>query len=182
MKKTIIYFLLGFFFFSCNQANRAENVDANSKATKNSLEKDIKELETRLKKAKDVQKELDSAKALVSKSQELAETFPDEKNTADVLFRAADVARGIGDYGKSIQLWGKVWRKYPDYHRAADALFMQGFTFENNLKDYNQAKNYYIQFLEKYPEHKLYEQAKLSLKNLGKSPEDLIKEFQKKKE
>lgn len=161
---------------SCNQ--EGASASQNSDDAKTFL-KEIDKLESKLRKAKEVKDEMPAAQDLVKKSQAFAEQFPDNKRTAEVLFKSADVARGIGAYGKAIQLWGQVWRKHPDFDKAPDAVFMQGFTYENNLQDFDNAKRYYLQFIEKYPKHSLREQAILALKNLGKSPEDLIKEFQK---
>ncbi len=176
MKKTIIFSLLILFCsaFSCNQDGSVKNTSNNK-----SLLKEIDALEAKLRKAKLVTDEMPAAKELVKKSQAYSELHPQDEKTAAILFKAADVARGIGDYGKSIQLWGKVWRNYPDFDKAPDAIFMQAFTYENNLKDIQNAKRYYLQFIEKYPKHHLREQTIIALKNLGKSPEDLIKEFQK---
>jgi len=96
-----------------------------------------------------------------------------------MLFKAGDVARGLRNPGKAIQLWGFLWRDYPAHAKAPDALFLQAFTFETMLNDASSAKSYYTQFVEKFPTHKLVPQAQLSIQNLSKSPEDLIKEFQK---
>lgn len=168
---------------SCNQGNEVK--DSNETTTKvvkgseSEQLKALKNLEKKLSKAHDVKDEMEVAKEYVENSRLFVEQFPKNKNAAKIAFRAADVARGIGNYGRAIQLWGKVWRDYPDFKRAPDAMFLQGFTYENNLKDYNNAKNYYVRFLEAYPKHELYQQAKAALSNLGKSPEDLIKEFKK---
>ncbi len=182
MKKTIIFSFLILFCsaFSCNQGSSSVD-DSSSKnvpSSKNLL-KEIDALEAKLRQAKLVTDEMPAAKELVKKSQTFSELHPQNEKTAAVLFKAADVARGIGEYGKAIQLWGKVWRGYPDFDKAPDAVFMQGFTYENNLMDIQNAKRYYLQFIEKYPKNPLREQVIIALKNLGKSPEDLIKEFQK---
>lgn len=182
MKNTIIISFLIFFCsaFSCNQSGSLENTTSeNSSSNSKTLLKEIDTLEAKLRSAKLVTDEMPAAKKLVKKSQFYSELHPQNKKTASILFRAADVARGIGEYGKAIQLWGKVWRNYPDFDKAPDAVFMQAFTYENNLGDIQNAKRYYIQFIEKFPKNPLREQAIIALKNLGKSPEDLIKEFQK---
>ena len=50
--------------------------------------------------------------------------------------------------------------------------------YENNLGDLNAAKSIYEQFLEKYPDDEFADDAAVSIKNLGKTPEELIKEFE----
>jgi len=37
----------------------------------------------------------------------------------------------------------------------------------------------YREFLQKYPNHEFADDAELSLKNLGKTPEELLEQFQK---
>ncbi len=141
--------------------------------------REIDKLEAKLRKAKNIKDEMPAAQELVKLSETFGKKYPLHKKSPDVLFKGGDVARGIGNYGKAVQLWGQVWRNYPDYGRAPDAVFMQAFTFENNLSDLENAKKYYRRVIEDYPEHPLHEQALTALKNLGKSPEELIREFQK---
>lgn len=181
MKNIIIFSFLIFFCsaFSCNQSGSLENSNSENASNSETLLIEIDALEAKLRKAKLVTDEMPAAQELVKKSQSYSELHPQGQKTAAVLFNAADVARGIGEYGKAIQLWGKVWRNYPDFDKAPDAVFMQAFTYENNLKDIQNAKRYYLQFIEKYPKNPLREQVIIALKNLGRSPEDLIKEFQK---
>jgi len=181
MKNIIIFSFLIFFCsaFSCNQSGSVGDVNSGNNSKSKNLLKEIDVLEAKLRKAKVVTDEMPAAQNLIKKSQSFSELYTQDKKTAAVLFKAADVARGIGEYGKAIQLWGKVWRNYPDFDKAPDAVFMQAFTYENNLGDIQNAKRYYLQFIEKFPKNPLREQAIIALKNLGKSPEDLIKEFQK---
>lgn len=181
MKKTILISFLILFCsaFSCNQTGSLNDSSSKNAPNNKTLLKEIDALESKLRKAKLVTDEMPAAKELVKKSQSYSELYPQDEKTAALLFNAADVARGIGQYGKAIQLWGKVWRNYSDFDKSPDAIFMQAFTYENNLKDIQNAKRYYLQFIEKYPKNPLREQAIIALKNLGKSPEDLIKEFQK---
>lgn len=184
MKNTIILILLIFFCsaFSCSQSGSMEEATSENTSDSKTLFKEIKSLESKLRKAKTVTDEMPAAQDLVKKSQTYSELFPQDEKTADIIFKAADLARGIGEYGKAIQLWGQVWRKYPNFDKAPDAIFMQAFTYENNLKDIQNAKRYYLQVIEKFPKNPLREQAVIALKNLGRSPEDLIKEFQKNEE
>lgn len=178
MKKIFFCCAILISFAACKQTQSTEN-SATDNITSKSLQKEIKNLEKGLLKDLDVNKNRDQAQELVVKSELFFEKFPKEKETPTILFKAADVSRGLGEYGKAIQLWGTVWRTYPNYDRAADALFLQGFTFENNLQDKQQARSYYEQFLSKFPDHKLAKQVKLSLDQLNLSPEELIKSFEK---
>ncbi|MEM1219855.1 MAG: tetratricopeptide repeat protein [Bacteroidota bacterium] len=120
----------------------------------------------------------DTARTLVRLSKDFVSTYPDDENAASILFRAADVARGLREYGQAIELWGKVWRSYSGYDRAPDALFLQGFTFDADLRDAANAQKYYQLFLQKFPEHPLAAQAEQLLQVVSEQPEELIKKFQ----
>lgn len=172
MKVTVIYGVFGIMFLiligACNQ-----------KTTVNLWQEEIEVLQNKLANQKNVKLDIASAKMLVEKSRNYAQTYPKDSLAPIYLFRAADVSRGIGDYGLAISLWSKVKKNYPSFDKAGDALFMQGYTFENNLKDQQQARIYYELFLGEYPEHKLAPTVKLSLHHLEKSAEELIREFEK---
>lgn len=165
--------------YACNSSGQAKGPEEKAK-----LEDSIQAMHTAIIQQKDVNKDTQTAKDLVSKSQLFAEQYPQDSMTAIYLFRAADVSRGLGDYELAINLWGQVNREYSNFKRAPDALFLQGFTYDRDLKDAAKAKQYYQQFLEKYPDHTLVKDASLMLQYLesDKTPEELIKEFKEKSE
>jgi TolA-binding protein len=69
-------------------------------------------------------------------------------------------------------------QQYPKSSYAEEALFLSAYTYENNLNELPKAKALYEQFITQYPKAELSEDAKFALENLGKSPEDLLKEVQ----
>ncbi len=98
---------------------------------------------------------------------------------ADLLLKAAGVAKSIGNSGKALKLYTMVAGKMPQHPKAPMALFMEGFIYENDLGDTAKARLRYKAFLEKYPnDPDFVDDAQNALKNLGKSPEQLIKEFE----
>ena len=172
MKNYLLLFVLSFsMLMACGQ---------DSEADKATLREEIKSLEKVLIENLDANKVADTAKLVVSKSLEYAAKFPQDSLAAGYLFKAADVSNGLKDYGKAIKYWGQVWRNYPAYKKAADALFLQGFTYENALEDKDNAKVYYQDFLKRFPDHPLASQVTLSLEMMDKNLDDLIKEFETK--
>jgi tetratricopeptide (TPR) repeat protein len=97
-----------------------------------------------------------------------------------MLFSAASVAGQLGQHQQAIRLYTRLSEQMADHPQAPTALFLAGFIYENDLGDLNNAKMTYETFLKRYPTNPDYaDDAQLALKNLGKSPEELIKEFER---
>lgn len=107
-----------------------------------------------------------------------SEAFPEDENTASYLFKAAELQRSLRDFPAAIKIYDKIYKNYPNYEKTPHSLFLLGFSYENDLKQLDKAKSCYEDFLKKYPKHELADDVEFSLKNLGKSPEDIIKEFE----
>ena len=95
------------------------------------------------------------------------------------LYNAGECARGLGKSELAVDLFKRVYEDYPQYEKAPFSLFLQGFIYENELKNLSKARKCYNKFIEEYPSHAFLDDAKASIENLGKSPEELIKSFQK---
>ena len=76
---------------------------------------------------------------------------------------------------KAVEFYKKVFMEYPKSTLAPTSLFMSGFILANELKKFDAAKTQYELFLEKFPKHELAESAREELKNLGLSPEEILK-------
>ncbi len=93
-----------------------------------------------------------------------AQAHPENEVLPTVLMKAAGVANGTNWSNKSIQLWGYMWRRFPDHPRAPEALFYQGFVIDTKFQDYPLAQEYYKRFLRSYPNHELAGQVSELLK------------------
>src|SRR5687767_2926824 len=98
---------------------------------------------------------------------------PDIPAAPEYLHRAAETARTLRDIPKAITLYDWIIERYPNHPRGATSLFLKAFTFDNDLKDFENARKYYEEFLKKYPENEFKESAEFLLENLGKSEEEL---------
>lgn len=98
---------------------------------------------------------------------------PSLPNAPEYLHRAAETARTLRDIPKAITLYDWIIEHYPNHPRGATSLFLKAFTFDNDLKDFENARKYYEEFLKKYPENEFKESAEFLLENLGKSEEEL---------
>lgn len=174
MKKLLYSILLVSLLSACGKTDKAGAEDE--------LKSEISALESQLLKSGDATKDKEAAVQLVKKTEAFAKANPDNEETPEMLFKAADVANGSKNYGKAVQLWGAVWRKHPDHPRAPMALFLQGFTFDSKLGKSNMARKYYMEFLKQYPNDSLATQVKQLLLVVRDSPEDLVKKFQEAEE
>ena len=103
--------------------------------------------------------------------------YPKDSLSPYYLFKAADVSINAFHSNSTIDLFNRLLNDYPDFEKAPQALFLKAFTYDNYLQQYDKAQTYYELFLKKYPDHIFANDAALSLRNLGKKPEDIIKEF-----
>ena len=174
----IIAFLSILVYQSCS--NSASKTDNNSISEKEKLAQEIKILEDTLeaKATKEINRTL--AKELIEKSKKYAETYPNDTLSPAYLFRSGNVAVGLGSFDEAVKYFETVHQKYADYERTPDALFLEGFTYENHMSDIENAKRCYNDFIKRFPDDQLAEQVKVVLANIGKSPEELVKGFQNK--
>ncbi len=104
-----------------------------------------------------------------------------DPSSPDYLHKAAETARTLRTIPKALSLYDWIIKKYPEHPRASQSLFLKAFTFDNNLKDYDNARKYYEEFLQQYPDNEFAESATFLLTNLGKSDEELLKALQSNK-
>lgn len=108
-----------------------------------------------------------------------AEQFPADTSSPNYLFKAGDIAAKINETQTAIDIFQKLKTNFPNHRNAAYALFLQGFISETQEGNPGKAKPYYEEFLKKYPDHAIAPDVAFSLENLGKTPEELIMEFEK---
>ncbi len=104
--------------------------------------------------------------------------FPHYEESPDYLFKAGEIAMGLGHSIEAIKYFERVYAEYDRYDKHPFSLFMKAYILENQIGEYDQAKAIYEQFLEEFPNHEMAADAKFSIKNLGKTPEELIREFE----
>lgn len=116
--------------------------------------------------------------ALIAVYEGFANDFPKDTLAPDYLFKAGDVAMNSNRSNQAILLYDRIINEYGDYKKAPEALFLKGYVYENNLGRLDKAKAIYEEFLAKYPDNDFADDAEVSLRFLGKSPEELIQIFQ----
>lgn len=116
--------------------------------------------------------------SLLAEYESYSETYPSDTLGAAYLFKAADFYRYMRKPLKSIGVYEKIYERYPSIAKHPYALFLQGFIYENEVGNPHAAKVLYEKFLEKYPNHLMAKDVRTTLENLGKTPEELVAEFQ----
>ncbi len=165
MKKILIFLSFIAILSSCGDPKRQAAIDA-IKANELVLTKDLTQIDPKF------------AAGLIQQYDNFFAAYPKDTLSASMLFKAADLSRGTGSFGKAIKYWGDLGEFFPKYSKTPDAAFLQAFTFENDLGDKEQAKHYYQKFLEKYPNHALSTSAKDALKLIDIPMDQIIKKFE----
>ena len=93
------------------------------------------------------------------------ERFEKTKRSAQELWEMAQIEP---DARNRIQYYRDIVNAYPTDKNAAQALFMIGFTYAEDLKDYVQARRTFAELKEKYPDSPLLESAKWMNENMNK--------------
>ncbi|MBK8414222.1 MAG: tetratricopeptide repeat protein [Bacteroidetes bacterium] len=120
----------------------------------------------------------EKAKEMIALYNDYVTKFPDDSLCANYLFKAGDLASKINNPELAVETFGRLISKYPKSPDAPVALFLQGFIYENQAGNPAKAKPYYEAFLKQYPDHPLSGDVSFSLEHLGKTPEELIREFE----
>lgn len=106
--------------------------------------------------------------------------FPGDSLAPKYLFEAAKLAMSSGQYPRALAFYDNICAKYSTSKRIPDCIFVEGFIYDNFLKDTAKAHAKYLEVINKYPDNELAKQAKAAIDALGKTDEELMKEFEAK--
>lgn len=116
--------------------------------------------------------------------EKIIEQNPNSEYAPEVYFSLASIYQSLeGDpihqkanYERALYYYQELIDKFPNNEKAPEATFMAGFICAEYLQDYKRASIYYKKFLKAYPEHELAFSVQAELDNLGKSPEEILRE------
>lgn len=138
--------------------------------------REMERMEQLLKADTTTSPDMQKADMLLKLYLEYAEKFADDTLSPSCLFKAGELAFSVGRYEEAMGCFDKVQR-YPRFVKCPDALFLQGFIADGNLRNPERAKKYYSDFLERYPDHPLAHDVRIMITQLTLSPEELIRSF-----
>lgn len=120
------------------------------------------------------------ANALIKEYFLFAAKFPQDTISAEYLFRAGDIKRGLGFGEDAVKIYDDILVDYPNYSKTPIVIFAQGYIYMSELKMGFKAEQKFNEFILKYPNHPLVEDAKALISTIGMSDEELM-DFLKKK-
>jgi len=119
-----------------------------------------------------------TARDVIKSYEDFVKQYPENKNSPEMLLKSADLYRALKNYQIALGVYQRIEKDYSDFEKLPQVIFLEGFVYENELFRLEKAKERYDFFLSKYPDHELADDVKFSIQNLGKSPEEIIKEFE----
>ena len=108
--------------------------------------------------------------------------FPEDTLSTAYLFELALVYEKQRQYDSTIKTLERIYSIYPHSKQASKAVFLEGFLYANVLNELDKAKKVYQYYLDHYGDldSKMTNDVKMELQNIGKSPEEILKEIQEK--
>ncbi len=163
---SIILFLIALFIFGCTSVSERDK-DA---AAINDLEEELKKETARPEKA-----ELDN---LLNLYTSFVDKYPEDTASATYLYRAVNLSMGMNQPQMAMKLVDRTLNEYQKSPHLAETVFLKAYIYENFLGNLGTASGIYRDFIHRFPEHELADDAQAAITNMGKSPEELVKEFE----
>jgi TolA-binding protein len=181
MKKPIAFVFICSvpFLFGCKNGQNQSSAGGPSQDSLRAKDiRDVRAIETKLKDITTLDNY--NANLAITAYTKFATQFPDDSVTPKFLFKAASLAMSSRQYQRALGFYDNVYTKYPNFNQAPDCIFVEGFIYDSFLKDTAKAHAKYQEVITKFPNNNLAQQAKAAIAALGKSDEELIKEFEEK--
>jgi outer membrane protein assembly factor BamD (BamD/ComL family) len=115
----------------------------------------IQELEKQLFSVNTGPVDTTKANEMINLYVEFEKKFPTDTAAAEYLYRAASLCMNTGKASKSIEYINNIITKYPNYKKITSCYFLKGFVYDYHLKDINNARIAYQEFISKFPKDDL---------------------------
>lgn len=163
MLKKIFYLFLLFVLIKCNNKSDIELYDsARKNVSEENLAEAIEDYKSLISEHEESPLRLQAMIELAEKyGQNIDKSLSDEENLK-----------------KAVDLYYNAHKDYPDSIKAINSLFMAAYIHHNLLNNLDEAKRIYEEFIKKYPQSDLADDASAELDNLGLTPEEILKKNQ----
>ncbi len=156
-------------FMSCNSHDKMKNDAAEALAKAN------QSITTNHADSMSVKKAKEAIHTFVAR-------FPEDSLSPSYLFELALLFEKQQQYDSTVKTLDKIYSGYPHSKQASKAVFLEGFLYANVLNQLDKAKNTYQLYLDNFSavDAKMTNDVQMELQNLGKSPEEILKQIQDK--
>ena len=163
LKTAICFVFVAVMFTACQDSK--EKLTEKIKTTEQEISTDFSKKEKR--------------EQLVDLYKEYVSRFPKDSLAAEYLFKSATLYVSLRKGDEALSAFTNLINRYPKSDYLPQAYYYIGFVYEDVIYDIIAAKVAYTNFIEKYPYHELVNDAKLSIRYLGKSPQEIVDSFEK---
>lgn len=122
---------------------------------------------TEMPEKKDLQK-------AISMFTDFAIHFPTDEKAADYMLKASDFSHHLGQNSKAVVLLEQIVKDYPTYDKIEAVMYNRAHYLDFELKDTVLAKQYYLEFMDTYPNSEFVASAQARLDQHFMSAEELI--------
>jgi outer membrane protein assembly factor BamD (BamD/ComL family) len=173
-------FFFSLAFFSCSENKAPENKSPVKKqASAADFNCMIDSLETKLFKDPYSAANRGIAMSLMRVYDDFSRFYPGDSLAPEYLFKAAELATSIQVPASAVAYYQKIEEKYPKFRKRDQCIFLQGFVYESLMNDTANAARQYRRLIAEFPQSPFVKDAEASILNLGKTPEELIREFER---
>ncbi len=176
-KLVLVFVGISTFFVSCTNENKKET---SSKLAEKIYLAQIDSMEKILFANPEAGYNKEAAVKTMNLYSNTVKDYPLTPLAAEYLFKAGEIASSLSSSQQAIAFFKKAYDTYPDFDKASYCLFLQAFIYENQLHQLGAAEQLYREVIKKFPNEKIAQDAQACINNLGKSDEELIKEFEAK--
>ncbi|MCH2232898.1 MAG: tetratricopeptide repeat protein [Crocinitomicaceae bacterium] len=172
----MIFLLLG--ISACGESEDIENEENSGEETVDydQFMQELVDIENKIN-ANVANPDKELLKEAITKYQDLAGFFPEDPKAPEYLFKASDLALSTGQPEKSVKILTRIMDEYPEYEKMEDVMFNKASHLDFELRDTTAAKELYADFIEKYPESELVDDAESRIENISLSLDELVEKF-----
>ncbi len=184
MKKIALIFLATIFLFSCGN-NEGEIIVEEAQTEENPIdtyEERTLEIQkfTTLLFEDSLNFNKDYAEKLLAAYEDFIKYHSFEAESFDYEFKAGELAKALNKPHVAIKHFNGLLDRRPQHEKAPMALFYKAMIVGDMLGEHENAKIFYQEFIDKYPDHPFVESAKASIELEGKDLNDVVKSFEQK--
>ncbi len=102
-----------------------------------------------------------------------ADKYPSDSLSPIYLLKAGEVMSNTQHTDEAVALFDRIAANYPDFEEVPTCLFLKGNAYEMNAQ-YDEAREAYQEYLDRYPNHLFSDQVRLMMPRLGMTPEEML--------